>query len=650
MRGSPNRVKRRRQAASTAELTVALEHHRAGRLEPAEALYRKVLQKAPGHPDALHLLGTVALARGDADQAIELIGKALAVVPDLPDGHSNLGNALRAAGRLAEACASYRRAISLRPDFATAYCNLGPVLCEQGDFAAAVASCRRAVALDPLSAQSHSNLGNALRGIGQFEAAEAAHRQAVQLDPAAAEVQINLANVLLELRRWEEAAACYRRAIELNPRLVAAYRGLALSLHFGGDADAAIASYHDALALSPNEAMLWNELGRCILVLGRFDEAVEAFRRAVAIEPDLTDAYRNLANCRRLAADDQEMSRIAALAARIDLPIDERAAAGFAVGKALDDADRYDDAFAAYDSANRFYREARAAAGNRFDAAGLACEIDRSIADFNLAFFTMVRGWGNPSEVPVFIVGMPRSGTSLVEQIAASHSRVFGAGELSNIGEAAAELGPADAPWTQATVRRVADAQLERSRRLGGSADRVIDKMPDNIFQLGVIATLYPAARIIFCRRDPRDVGVSCFFQKFAAGLMMFSYDLADCGQRIRETERIAAHWHRVLPLRCLDIQYESLIADLEGESRRLIEFLGLPWEPACLEFHRTARTVRTASLWQVRQPLYNRSVGRWRHYQRHLGSLLKELALIDTDKAHNEQTSLPPHSPAQSE
>ena len=175
-------------------------------------------------------------------------------------------------------------------------------------------------------------------------------------------------------------------------------------------------------------------------------------------------------------------------------------------------------------------------------------------------------------------------------------------------------------------VRRAADAHLERLSGLSGGADRVIDKLPDNIFMLGVIATLYPAARIIFCRRDPRDIGVSCFFQKFSAGLLTFSYDLADCGRRIRETERLGAHWRRVLPLRWLDIQYESLVADLEGESRRLIEYLGLAWEPACLDFHRTMRTVQTASSWQVRQPLYHRSVGRWRHYERHLGPLLQEL------------------------
>jgi tetratricopeptide (TPR) repeat protein len=621
-----NRADRPRHAAPTADLTAALEHHRAGKLDRAEALYRKFLRKAPGNPDALHLLGVIAAARGDPDQAIELIGKAVAAVPNFAQGHSNLGNALRAAGRFADACASYRRAITLRPDFAAAHSNLGLALCEQGHFVDAVASCQCAIGLDPRGVEVHTNLGNVLRRMGRLEEAETSLRQAARLNPGSSDLQINLAELLLELRRFEAAADCYGRAIEIDSHLVSAHRGLASSLRSAGEIEPAIAHYREALALSPGEAPLWNDLGRCFLALGRFDEAVSAFRRALAIDPDLADAYRNLANCGLLPADDPEMARIAALTARTDLPIEERAAASFAIAKSLDDADRYDEAFAAYDSANRLYRAARAAAGDRFDAADLARKIDRSIANFTPAFFAAVGGWGNPSDLPVFIVGLPRSGTSLVEQIAASHSRVFGAGELRNIGEASATLGPVDTPWTQATARRAADTHLERLSGLSGGADRVIDKLPDNIFMLGVIATLYPAARIIFCRRDPRDIGVSCFFQKFSAGLLTFSYDLADCGRRIRETERLGAHWRRVLPFRWLDIRYESLVADLEGESRRLIEFLGLTWEPACLDFHRTMRTVQTASSWQVRQPLYHRSVGRWRHYERHLGPLLQEL------------------------
>jgi hypothetical protein len=232
---------------------------------------------------------------------------------------------------------------------------------------------------------------------------------------------------------------------------------------------------------------------------------------------------------------------------------------------------------------------------------------------------------------------MPRSGTSLVEQIAASQSQVFGAGELRDIGDLAEQLGPViaeirsgcevntskSAAKHRNTVRRLGDAHLEHLKALGGRAERVIDKMPDNVFKLGAIATLYPGARVIFCQRDPLDTCLSCYFQKFTAGQLVFSYDLTDCAKRYLETERLMAHWHQVLPLKWLDVEYEALVADLEGQSRRIITFLGLDWEPACLEFHRTARTVTTASAWQVRQPLYGRAVARWRKYQDHIAPLL---------------------------
>ena len=224
---------------------------------------------------------------------------------------------------------------------------------------------------------------------------------------------------------------------------------------------------------------------------------------------------------------------------------------------------------------------------------------------------------------------MPRSGTTLVEQIAASHTRVFGAGELKDIEPIANELAPHQgsvAPWLQAEqVRRLADEQLERLRALGGAAERVMDKMPDNIFHLGTIATLYPKARVIFCHRDPRDICLSCYFQNFMEG-QEYSYDLADCARRYVETARVAEHWRQVLPLAMLEVSYETLVENFEQEARRLIAFLGLDWEAACLNFHRTERAVVNASAWQVRQPLYQRSVGRWRHYERHLEPLLDVL------------------------
>jgi hypothetical protein len=242
-----------------------------------------------------------------------------------------------------------------------------------------------------------------------------------------------------------------------------------------------------------------------------------------------------------------------------------------------------------------------------------------------------VEGGGNPSQAPVFIVGMPRSGTSLIEQIAAGHSQVFGAGELrdaSNIADAleARARDRAAQEVDPDLASRLADAYLAKLLSLGAGKTRVIHKLPDNIIHLGVVGVLFPAARIIFCRRDPRDTILSCYFRKFDAEIS-WAYDLVDCGHRALEIERLAEHWRRVLPQQMLTIDYEAMVADLEGQSRRLIEFLGLDWEPACLDFHKTDRPVLTASGWQVRQPIYPQSVGRWRHYERHIGPLLEVLA-----------------------
>ena len=616
---------------AAADLVAAFEHHKAGQLDRAETLYRKVLRKMPSNPDALQLLGVIALDRGYIDRAIQLIGKAVAINPNLALAHSNLGNALLASGRVGDAIASYRRAISLEPRFAAAHCNLGKALDSQGSFSAAVESCRRAVELDPGMADAYNNLGNALRGDGRLEDSVVALRHAVALAPRRVDLHTNVGNVQLELQRFDAAMTSFRRAIEIDPKYARSHYGLAACLRFVGEMDAALESYRRALTLDPNQATIWNDIGNVFRALGRFDEAIDAFQNAIAVAPDFADPYRNLAACRSLATDKDEFARVSVLATREDLPVDERVAAGFALGKALDDADRYDEAFAAYENANRLFHDLLAAQGHAFDAEALRRLTDETIARFTPEFFASMKGKGDPSELPVFIVGMPRSGTSLVEQIAASHSRVSGAGELSDIGEIAGQLvsrgtDGAHPDWDAAELGRHADAHLDRLRRLGGSAERVIDKMPDNIFKLGVIAALFPSARVICCRRDARDTGLSCYFQKFSGRQLAFSYDLADCGRRYRETERLTAYWHRALPLRTLDVQYETLVDDLEGQSRRLISFLGLHWEAACLDFHRTERTVKTASSWQVRQPLYRRAVGRWKHYANHLSALIAEL------------------------
>ncbi len=296
----------------------------------------------------------------------------------------------------------------------------------------------------------------------------------------------------------------------------------------------------------------------------------------------------------------------------------------------MDDLGRYDEAFVRFIEANALVKQLRALAGDRYDPAIMHHLVDEPIETYRPSFFEERRDWGDPSEIPVFVVGMPRSGTTLVQQIAASHPQVHGAGELRGIGILAQSLGETDVKsaalgWKPEPIRKAAQQHLRHLREMNATASRIVDKMPGNILQLGFIAVLFPRARVILCRRDAHDNCLSCFFQSFGAG-NTFSFDLAHCGHWYKEVDRLAAHWLGVLPLKMMEIQYEEMVADLEGQSRRLIEFLGLPWDPACLEFYRTQNAVLTSSVWQVRQPIYTRSVGRWRHYEKHLGPLLEAL------------------------
>ena len=466
------------------------------------------------------------------------------------------------SGRHAEATESYRRAIALRPDYAIAHCDLAAGLNDQGDFGAALESAGRAIELKPDLAEAH----------------------------------VNSATALLGLHRLAEAEAAFRRALALQLDRIEVLSGLGAAL--GG--------------------------------LGRADEALACFRRVLELEPDLATAHRVLALSGQMPRDEAQLQRLGAIFENRDRSALDRIVAGFALGKLLDNAERYDEAFARFAEANGLYLQKLAKAEERFDPEALCREVDRLIERCTPALFAQNAGAGLRSELPVFIVGMPRSGTSLVEQIAVSHSRVASVGERKEISEITAAVltqqqGSAQQDENENLALRLATEHVAVLRGLGGDAARVIDKMPDNIFYLGVVAPLFPMARVIFCRRDLRDTCLSCFFELFAEG-SQFAYDLANCGRRALETERLAAHWLDVLPLAMLTIDYEALIADPEGQSRRLIEFLGLDWEPACLDFHRTERPVFTGSTWQVRQPIHRRSVGRWRHYERHLGPLLDVL------------------------
>jgi tetratricopeptide (TPR) repeat protein len=621
----------RRRAGLLRTVRAGFVHHQSGRLDRAERLYRRALDKDPDDANALHLLGVVAYQTGDIAAALRLIGRALPTLPQSSDAFLNYGNALRDAGRLTEAAESYRRAIALKPDYGMAHSNLACALNERREFAAGLESSERAIELIPEFFGAHLHRAAALIGLERYAEAEAPLLRALEMMPARPETHRDLGWVLAKLGRYDEAVSYHRRAISLDPDDAAAHYALAATLYLADDLVGSEAAFRHARDVAPDNARTWQGLGNVLRSSGRFEEALACFRRALELDPDLPETHQSLAATGQQATDQAQLQRLRVLLANTSRQQSDRIAAGFALGMLLDNADRYDEAFPCFAEANTLHRQQRAEAGEEFDAAAVRRQVDRLTAIGTPNFFSAAGSWGNPSQAPVFIIGMPRSGTTLVEQIAASHSRVFGAGERPDIDAISDDLlarhrGIPVEKWDAAFARELADRHVAHLQELGGGAVRVIDKMPDNIFALRLIAALFPSAKVILCQRDLRDVCLSCYFHWFTRG-HLYSYDLADCGARALEVNRLANHWLRVLPLEILVVDYEKLVADLERESRRLIEFLGLDWEPACLDFHRTERPIHTASAWQVRQPLFSRSVGRWRHYEQHLKPLLEILA-----------------------
>jgi tetratricopeptide (TPR) repeat protein len=638
--GKPGDEIRAHLVELASDLKDAVAHHKAGRLDEAETLYRKLIDTFPNHPRASYLLGLIETARGRPARGVELIGRALPALARSPEVHVDLGHALRLSGKREEAVESFRRAITLKPDYALAQCCLGGALSQLGRFEAAITHCQAAIAVDPKCLPARITLATAFRGAGRIPEAVQAWREAIALEPGRAESYHQLARELIEVKLSAEALQCLDHAIALQPDNVAFHCSRGEVLMYMQDGEAAAAAFRQAIAISPDSKPGWAGLGWALRLLGRFDEADACVKRLLEIDPTDLLAIRHVPWSGNQAREPAEIERLISLLDRPEANAEDRISAGFALGRLLDEAGRFDEAFAHYATANTLARQNWPPTGERFDAERFARSVDTLIDVNKGQHLAEAAASGNMSELPVFIVGMPRSGTTLLEQICSSHSRIFGAGELEAIPLIARKLaGQQGDDSSQAEARRrAADAHVLYLHKLGQGAVRVVDKFPDNILLVGLIARLFPRARIIYCSRDPRDISLSCYFQRFADKAQPFSYDLADCGRRCRAVQRLAAHWLKLLPLHMIEVNYETLVGDLEGESRRLIEFLGLDWEPACLDFHRTERTVATVSLWQVRQPLYSSSVGRWRNYEKHLSPLL---AVLD-DPTDARETTYP--------
>lgn len=470
---------------------------------------------------------------------------------------------------------------------------------------------------------------NGLASRGHADQAIRSYQALLSSHPEFVEARANLAFVLNAMHRFAEAEPHFLRVLEVRPDEVPVLAGLARALQRQARWQDAEQRYRQVLALKPRHVDAWLGLGVCLRAQSRLAEACECFEHAARSDPTCVDAFYLMSTLRHSGADDPVLAQCEALKGRIAaLPPLKQARYWFALARMREDAGRYDQAFAAYQSGNRVR-----AGLFVLDESGEDALFQRTRGVFDKHMFAQPRvPAAPPQRVPVFIVGMPRSGTSLIEQILATCPGVHGAGEIPDLWVVVGEqIGDPEA-WPEAaqafspeTWRKLGDAYLDRVWRRAPQATHIVNKMPLNFRHIGMIRMLLPQARIIHAVRDPMDSCLSCYTRLFDRDNLAYTYDLASLGRYYVRYAQLMQHWHAVLPMDAmLDLRYEDLVADTEREARRLLDYLDIGWDPRCLDFHRNARVVDTASRAQVRRPVYRGSVGRWKHFEKHLDPLLE--------------------------
>jgi tetratricopeptide (TPR) repeat protein len=608
-------------------LDEAMVHHRENRLQEAGGLYNQILAQDPEHSDALNLLGMIAYQSGELEVAESLVAKSAEANPTFPSVFNNHGMILYELGRRPEAEASYREAVKLDPNFVEALSNLGDVLIGRLRLDEAEECCRKALSIDPEYAPAYNNLGAVQIAQNKTEEGLANCAKALELAPHLIVAHKNMADGLIAQGKLKDAEDSCRRCLELYPNYLDAHVILG-GIHLTrGELDAAEDAYRTSITLKEDYAPAHAKLGLVLQNQGKMEQAEASCRTALELDPNFAEGYQSLANMVKFTGDDPITDKLEELTKQDIFQDRDRCFLHFAAGKINDDIGDYDRAFEHYQKGNSHKRA-------EFDPDKNDELIDELIDLFNPAFFESRENVGDDSDVPIFVVGMPRSGTSLVEQILAAHPDVFGAGEVSYIDTIANTLfhlngserisdGMALVPNTE--FANAAGQYLHRARKVAPEAPHITDKTPLNCINLGLISLLFPKAKFIHCQRDPMDTCLSNYFQNFGFK-HFYANDLVHLGRFYRSYERIMDHWSKVLPSPIYSIRYEELIGDQDKYSRELLDFCSIDWDDACAEFHKADRQVLTASSWQVRQPIYKTSIERWRRYENHLGPLLAEL------------------------
>jgi tetratricopeptide (TPR) repeat protein len=488
--------------------------------------------------------------------------------------------------------------------------------------------------MTPIKDRAHAHLlreAVASHRAGRLGEAEHLYRAFLAEQPDAPDALFHFGILLAGKGDYDQAAALLQRATQLRPAAADLHANLGVVLDAAGRSEASVDSLRQAVTINPHHVLAQHQLGTVLRDLGRPEEAISAYRAALAVRPDLAETFSNLGLIWTWREGDELSEALLALAKRSDRLIPEsRVHLLYAVGKYYDDIGDPDTAFSYWLKGAALKRRLLPS-----DTGVLERTVAQLIATFRPGIWAQRRDHGDPSKLPVFVLGMPRSGTSLIEQILGAHPHIHAAGELDllrrcldGLSLSPRELlaGPPNGGSLASELCRRGRAYVDSLTALAPTARRITNKLPGNYRHIGFIHLVLPNSQIIFCRRDLRDVAVSCFQTLFMVG-HEWSYDLAELGRALVAFARLMEHWRAVLPNRFLDVAYEDIVVAPESESRRILAHCDVPWDDACREFRNTSRAVRTASTGQVRQPIHSRSVGRWRRYERHLGPLLDALS-----------------------
>ena len=536
---------------------------------------------------------------------------------------------MREQGEFAKAEQVYRQIISQAPEFHQAYHGLGILAHAVGKIELAIDMIKNAIALNDQVPLYHSNLCEMCRRAERLEEAIAAGKNATELTPDNPEFKYNLGLALADSQELDAAIECYKDLLEIKPDHGLACNNLGAALEKSGQIDEALEYYNRAVEINPDHSEAQNNLGAIYSERGQLDDAKSCFSAAIKAKRDFIEPYYNLSSLKTFTTNDPDLIGLKKLMGEVNnLTDDEQIRYFFAIGKAFEDIAEYNDAFQAYHRGNQL-KFSQINYNNR-QANSVAKRIQ---TDFTKELFENNSDAGIEDNTPVFIVGMPRSGTTLIEQILASHSDIYGAGELKTLDEIIhnarteiierQQVKPYRPVLSDFNLTSMANEYLQSIREHDANAIQITDKMPANFFYIGFIHLMFPNAKIIHAMRDPMDSCFSCYAKLFNE-TMDFTYDLQPLGHYYVRYKKLMQHWHAVLPAdTILDVHYEKVVADVETETRRMIEFLQLPWDKNCLEFYNNDRPVKTASVAQVRKPIYSSSVARWKHFEQHLNPLL---------------------------